>query len=63
MANFLCGLVTSAKQVIIHGAYIRAGNVVLRSSELLGVFAERGTLTGKEIIVGSGLDVGYFGLA
>jgi hypothetical protein len=63
LANFLSGFITSAEQVVIHRAYIRAGNVVLRSSELLGIFTERGTLTGKEIIIGGGLDVGYFGLA
>jgi hypothetical protein len=63
LANFLNGLITSAEKVVIHRAYIGAGNVVLRSSELLGIFTEHGTLTGKEIIIGGGLDVSYFGLA
>lgn len=63
MANLLNGLVASAEQVVIPRAYIPAGNVVLRSSELLGIFAEYGTLAGKEIVIGGSLDVSYFGLA
>ena len=53
----------SAQQVIT-GIYIRvAGDVVLSGRELFGVFTERSTLTGQEIIVVDTLTLRDFSLA
>jgi hypothetical protein len=37
--------------------------MVVRSSELVGVFTEGGALTGKEIVISSSGGIGHFGLA
>jgi hypothetical protein len=53
----------SAQQVIT-GIYIRvAGDVVSSGRELFGVFTERSTLTGQEIIVIGTLALLKFSLA
>jgi hypothetical protein len=63
LANLLDGLVVSTEQVIIPAAYYLIRNVVVGGSKLVGIFTEHGALTGKEIIFGSALGVGDFGLA
>lgn len=53
-------VVTSAEQVI---STARSRNVVLRGSELVGVFSEDGTLTGQEVILRCALGLDCFSLA
>ena len=61
MSKVLSGcVVTSAEQVI---STARSCNVVLRGSELVGVFSEDSTLTGQEVILRCALGLDGLSLA
>lgn len=61
MTNLLCGGIVTSTQKVVSAAYSR--NVVLRGSELVGIFSKSGTLPGQEVILGSALALNDLSLA